>query len=154
MRSLKFRAWDKITKKYYVVSTLEYADNGELCEVWLADMLVTDPELNEACRNPKDVVLEQYTGLKDKNGKEIYEGDIVQTLISGVWTTGSSDAIFGEKMWELVVFWSDDDFGFLFKVIGSKNQPNRVYDILNQHLGAFEVIGNIHENPELLGGRK
>lgn len=137
MRELKFRAWDIDCNRF------EYFEIGENDDCY---------GMFRVAANKFGSVVEQYTGLKDKNGKEIYEGDIVQTLISGVWTTGSSDAIFGEKMWKLVVFWADGDFGFLFKVIGSKNQPNRVYDILNQHLGAFEVIGNIHENPELLEG--
>lgn len=139
MRELKFRAWDT-KRKTYDHEELLLAPNGDiLASRW------------QELRAPESVyIIELYTDLKDKNGKEIYEGDIVEAPIYGVWTAGNSDAIFGEKIWKLVVFWADADCGFLFKVIGSKNQPNRVYDILDQHLGAFEVIGNIHENPELL----
>lgn len=122
MKEQKFRAWDKITKKYYVVSTLEFADNGELCEVWLVDILVTEP--NDACRNPKDVVLEQYTGRKDINGKEIYEGDIVQ-------------------YYDLRYKSNDKRFG----------RPS-VVDRFFGDTWDYEILGNIHENPELLGGRK
>ena len=134
MRELKFRAWSEETKSF------EYFDLYEGTECGLTNLQIW----------ARDTQIEQYTGLKDKNGKEIYEGDVVEAPIYGVWTTGNSDAIFGDKIWKLLVIWSDADCGFLFKVIGSKNQPNRVYDILDQHLGAFEVIGNIHENSELL----
>ena len=128
MREQKFRAWDKITKKYYIVSTLEFADNGELCEVWLADILITDPELNEACRNPKDVVLEQYTGLKDVNGNEIAEGDILED--------GEGEPI---EYWKVKF-----EYG---KFIGETQGVSE--DIFE--LTDLEVVGNIHENLELLG---
>ena len=134
MRELKFRAWSEETKSFECFDLYEGTECGLTnLQIWA-----------------RDTQIEQYTGLKDKNGKEIYEGDIVEAPIYGVWTTGNSDAIFGDKIWKLLVIWSDADCGFLFKVIGSKNQPNRVYDMLDQHLGAFEVIGNIHENADLL----
>ena len=134
MRELKFRAWSEETESF------EHFDLYEGTECGLTNLQIW----------ARDTQIEQYTGLKDKNGKEIYEGDIVEAPIYGVWTTGNSDAIFGDKIWKLLVIWSDADCGFLFKVIGSKNQPNRVYDILDQRLGAFEVIGNIHEDADLL----
>lgn len=134
MRELKFRAWSEETKSFECFDLYEGTECGLTnLQIWA-----------------RDTQIEQYTGLKDKNGKEIYEGDIVEAPIYGVWTTGNSDAIFGDKIWKLSVIWSDADCGFLFKVIGSKNQPNRVYDMLDQHLGAFEVIGNIHENADSL----
>lgn len=154
MRELKFRVWfenvklgekkgDEIvwrTKSYYDYDPV--IDNHGLLDI--------EAGWDIQGHSDEKYVIEQYTGLKDKNGKEIYEGDIVEAPIYGVWTTGNSDAIFGDKIWKLLVIWSDADCGFLFKVIGSKNQPNRVYDILDQRLGAFEVIGNVHENAELL----
>lgn len=138
MRELKFRAWDKITKKYYIVSTLEFADNGELCEVWLADILVTDPELNEACKNPKDVILEQYTGLKDKNDKEIYEGDIVQMPLELALRKVGFVAFVNGRF--LVKDYEFEDGSYHIVDFYDYNIPNR----------DFEVFGNIHENGDLL----
>lgn len=134
MRELKFRAWDKITNRYYVVSTLEYADNGELCEVWLADIMVI--ETNDACRNPKDVILEQYTGLKDKNGKEIYEGDIIQEEID--FNSKMTDGVF-----TYVVEWDNDTLSY-----GLRGSGNSIHDELWEVNASVEIVGNIHENQD------
>ena len=68
MREIKFRAWHNNAKRYMEDLCL-YLDSGELGDV---------SECFHNLENKEDYVLEQYTGLKDKNGKEIYEGDIVE----------------------------------------------------------------------------
>lgn len=80
----------------------------------------------------------QYTGLKDKNGKEIYEGDIVYWKPVD-WVTNPK-TITGE------VFW--DNSSLAFHVLFSDNDYScKRWDFLGNH---YEVIGNIYENPELL----
>ena len=119
MRELKFRAWDKLDK--------EFASNIDcLLDMSVAERaFVLDDENGE-------LIIEQYTGLKDKNGKEIYEGDIVE------YTT----CYYGnEKCHRKVVEWKEwdsDDFG----------EPHNIgYSNLSECMG---VIGNIHENADLL----
>lgn len=68
MREIKFRAWDKNAKKMYY---------GK--EEFFDDMIGFRFEHWDINTNRKDIILMQYTGIKDKKGKEIYEGDIVKS---------------------------------------------------------------------------
>lgn len=78
--------------------------------------------------------IEQYTGLKDKNGKEIYEGDIVLDYYDG------DDAF--------IVEWDKDTASFI--LTDTNNIANVSFDNFYPDKD-LEIIGNIHENPELLG---
>lgn len=97
-----------------------------------------------------NIIVEFPTGLKDKNGEEIFTGDIVEALIDGVWGTGKNTVGFGKVKWKLEVIYNDIRFMDVFRVIGSKNCPDRIYYLFDKELSELEVIGNIHENGELL----
>lgn len=114
MREFKFRAWDSDNKKMLEPFTIE-----SLCDGGWYD-------------HPKWVVM-QYTGLKDKNGKEVYEDDVVQG-----WELINLDTGIGIDSHEVetstfIVEWDEDVCGW--NLYGASN---------------FKVIGNKFENPELL----
>ena len=85
------------------------------------------PDTRYTDRNFSSYILMQFTGLTDKNGKEIYEGDIVRTT---GWPDGDP------------VYWVDGRF-----CVG---QPSNLADFLGSIAEGCEIIGNIYENPELL----
>ena len=74
----------------------------------------------------------QYTGLKDKNGKEIYEGDVVKADIDGA---------------TYITYWEEKEIGFRFRQSNDLNEP---YLTVGLPIDDIEIIGNIYENPELL----
>ena len=132
MRERKFRAWNKNFKKMYKIGqiTLEKGtwnyepDNRE----YIGMSIPYQPSF----------VLMQYTGLKDKNGKEIYEGDIVY--------------IKGET--ELLDIKGKVEYSDIFAQYIITNTKNIAYE--TEALGDYEnieVIGNEFDNPELLGGK-
>jgi uncharacterized phage protein (TIGR01671 family) len=88
-------------------------------------------------------VFVESTGLKDKNGKEIYEGDMVRAFKPNSYLTGTKG---------MLVIWDDTLGGFIYDDYFGKS---RKYQIGNNKGGAWcEVIGNIYENPELLNSEK
>jgi hypothetical protein len=116
-REIKFRAWDKLTNEMKT-------KNVE----WNLGLLLS---------NRDDFVLMQFTGLKDKTGKEIYEGDIVRC--------GEFDGDGDAKNWE-VIFGADNYAAF--DLDGWDGETNGLSEWLS--MGFVEVIVNKYENPELL----
>ena len=133
MRELKFRAWRNIDGRLrrYVFSPFayEYPEPDE--PVFHAEHDVND--IRDFM--PLADIIEQYTGLKDKNGKEIYEGDIVKYA----WTRCNYIVAYRKYDASFVLENDDREEIILF-------QYNRQND--------YEVIGTIHEKPELLGGEE
>ena len=133
-REAKYRCWHKQAKEYRVIESVDFDKDGKAeCIVTLDYNTWHDP-WNDLV---EDVELEQYTGLKDKNGKEIYEGDIANLGKYGIYVV-----VFNE-------FWC----GFEFEGgKGVKTKSGVEHPRFSQDWQTAEVIGNIHENPELLGG--
>lgn len=121
MREIKFRAWNKEYNRmldWKYLMSISYG--GNKC---------TDPEIDDSIFNDSDFILMQFTGLCDKNGKEIYEGDIIKT------EHGASG----------ICVWGEEKAGFVFDC----HEPNWSHPIYGMG-GEKEVIGNKYENPELL----
>jgi len=128
MREIKFRAWDKKEKKW-TLPVIVYSGNTTLIEPY--------KYRKDTKGNLIEVELIQYTGLKDKNGKEIYEGDIV---IGKVNYQGKDLIIKG------AIEWLDRIPAFILHDIYQIRTTGFTLGVINK----LKIIGNIYENPELL----
>ena len=125
MREIKFRAWDKALKSW-----TNYSIDDDLLMFYdkHAECWETDQE-------GERFIVCQYTGLKDNEDREIYEGDIVKAISFARWIG--------------VVKYSDENQAFIFDDLDKKYRGKSTV-FMNQFDDGFEILGNIYENPELL----
>lgn len=141
MRDIKFRAWDNKNKRLvrFDVRKLVGHWSGDIFDYETQEVIAHETSIGETTLI-SDAPLMQYTGLKDKNGVEIYEGDILRN------NKHCDQAV--EVYWKGCEIADDNWIKFGEWGFRKAESDARVNYAIYQH--AVEVIGNIHENPEIL----
>ena len=144
MKTIKFRAWDKKSHKMREIDSIAFhkksdpfdlgsSNTPKVINVWGYDCIEQEDIILH--REENEVELMQSTGLKDKNGVEIYDGDII---------------LAGYYKWMCKVVWDDKCARFI-ALTNDKDVKIVYIDMVDKNdISAIEVIGNIYENPDLL----
>jgi uncharacterized phage protein (TIGR01671 family) len=136
MREIKFRIWDKRLKE------MDYSRDYPLLSDFFGETV-----------SEEDQIYMQYTGLKDKNSKEIYEGDILECEFY------KGAKVLGEVKWDNIYEEQENVFNGKSSSLMApsftiwslpKDVGLRAISMFPQCRNNIKVIGNIHENPELL----
>ncbi|WP_032798765.1 YopX family protein [Lacticaseibacillus paracasei] len=149
-REIKFRAYSSHNHKMYPVSNIEWDIDGR---IWVT----ADDGKNGIELIDEEAHLMQYAGLNDKNGREIYEGDLFEHRFGYIVFDDPPHDEMGTECGVVVL--EDGQFGVKIPGLGVYN----LYDLLlreghldnmpKDDLFVMKISGNIYENPELLEGK-
>lgn len=125
----RYRVWIKEEKCFadFIETIRYYAKEIDLCWGGICE---------SDCFDFEDVIFTQSTGLKDKNGKEIFEGDIL-----GIETD--------EGILNVNIFWDEEHALFMFES-KKHNEKELLAELVEDNTYPFAILGNIYENKELL----
>lgn len=153
MRQIKFRAYNELTNTIHEVVSIWNKIDGTIEHLCVA----LDKEREEVDTLFRDFKLMQFTGLTDSNGNEIYEGDIILQKSKDDWHSNVNDIYviefgrqdLGNSSYQQTIGWNATSKK------SYQNEDRRlmkgINDLCINHPGITAVvIGNIHENPELL----
>ena len=126
MRDIKFRIWDTENNEMLKVQELDFEPT------FYGGRIAIRPDQYNDYFDTEDMILMQYTGLKDKNGTEIYEGDIIQY----------------EDITKGLVRYSEKYAQYVLVNTGSVKDEFEPLGDYNMEV--FEIIGNEYDNPDLL----
>ena len=135
-REIKFRAWHKTFKKMFKIGQITLEEG-----IWNFEPNNRD-FIGMSIPYQPSMILMQYTGLHDENGKEIYEGDVVKI-------TNKNSKVIPIKPLIAQIVWSEEYLAYILITTSVKDAFENLGDYIDYDI---EVIGNVFDNPELLGG--
>lgn len=127
-RDLKFRVWDIKRKKFFTVANIAFFKTGKL--------ITTDTQFGPFLAyelSDTRCELNQYTGVNDKNGREVYEGDVVNIIESSLYHSRSEVTFTGSVQF--------DKCNAAFMVY---SKDGKMYSLTGQEVSC-EIIGNVYE---------
>lgn len=146
-RDIKFRIYDTDEKEMFYQEDIDYID------FFTGIVFIREEDgYDYLIDSRSDGKLMQYTGLKDKNGKEIYEGDILRCkCLKKCKLDSCAEKVIQYK--NSLIEWWESGCNLGYRLRDSKGKTMMIKPT---HLNTMEVevIGNIYENPELLGSEK
>lgn len=163
-REIKFRGFDEQSKEMYY--DFQWVDSGKEGN----DSIIFKSDKQKLSSNPhpfknpyfkQQYHIMQYTGLKDKNGKDIYEGDILKHSFKfygeAINDSKEQEVIEGEEVGQII--FKDGCFTYVHKneqgggsEIAGMIDPSDE-DLIGMEIYEFEIIGNIHEDKHLLNSK-
>lgn len=140
MRENKFKVWCKNKKEW----------EKDICLLTQEGLLLHMDKTKYLCPcSPKTHIVVFYTGLKDRKGVEIWEGDILEREVNFDMTKKEHDGVRCPPRIRHLCEWIEESVSFVFNVINAKYPFNA--SIFIGHIWEYEIIGNKFENPELRG---